>query len=47
MVNANTPLGPTPKKMLHQARDKFRVKHYSINIETQYVHWMKYFILCS
>ena len=45
MVNANTPPAPTPPKLLDQVRDKIRVKHYSIRTETQYVQWIKWFIL--
>jgi len=45
MVNANTPPAPTPLKLLDQVRDKIRVKHYSIRTETQYVQWIKRFIL--
>lgn len=45
MVNANTPPAPTPPKLLDQVRDKIRVKHYSIRTETQYVQWIKRFIL--
>ena len=36
MVDENTPPVPTPPKLLDQVRDKIRVKHYSIRIETQY-----------
>jgi len=35
----------TPRKLLDQVRDKIRAKHYSIRTETQYVHWIKRFIL--
>lgn len=45
MVNANTPPAPTPPKLLDQVRDRIRVKHYSIRTETQYVQWVKRFIL--
>ncbi|MDD5267099.1 MAG: phage integrase N-terminal SAM-like domain-containing protein [Methylococcales bacterium] len=34
-----------PPKLLDQVRDRFRVKHYSIRTETQYVQWIKRFIL--
>lgn len=40
MQNQNTPL-----KLLDQVRDRIRVKHYSIRTETQYVQWIKRFIL--
>ncbi|MGZ8175857.1 MULTISPECIES: integron integrase [Methylobacter] len=35
----------TPPKLLDQVRDRIRVKHYSIRTETQYVQWVKRFIL--
>jgi integron integrase len=35
----------TPPKLLDQVRDRLRVKHYSIRTETQYVQWVKRFIL--
>lgn len=35
----------TPPKLLDQVRDHIRVKHYSIRTETQYVQWVKRFIL--
>jgi len=43
----NTEITPktTPPKLLDQVRDKIRVKHYSIRTETQYVQWIKRFIL--
>ncbi len=40
MPNTNT-----PPKLLDQVRDRIRVKHYSIRTETQYVQWVKRFIL--
>jgi integron integrase len=40
MQNTNT-----PPKLLDQVRDRIRVKHYSIRTETQYVQWIKRFIL--
>jgi integron integrase len=45
MVNETTPPAPTPPKLLDQVRDKIRVKHYSIRTETQYLQWIKRFIL--
>lgn len=45
MVNEDTPPAPTPPKLLDQVRDKIRVKHYSIRTETQYLQWIKRFIL--
>lgn len=44
MQEANTPLAQSPK-LLDQVRDRIRVKHYSIRTETQYVQWVKRFIL--
>jgi hypothetical protein len=40
MGTENTPLEPTPPKLLDQVRDKIRVKHYSIRTETQYLQWI-------
>jgi len=39
------PLATHPPKLLDQVRDKIRVRHYSIRTETQYVQWVKRFIL--
>jgi integron integrase len=44
MQSANTPLAQPPK-LLDQVRDRIRVKHYSIRTETQYVQWVRRFIL--
>jgi len=44
MQNENTPAAPPPK-LLDQVRDRIRVKHYSIRTETQYVQWVRRFIL--
>lgn len=35
----------TPPKLLDQVRDRIRIKHYSLRTETQYVQWIKRFIL--
>ena len=35
----------TPPKLLDQVRDRIRIKHYSIRTETQYVQWIRRFIL--
>jgi integron integrase len=40
----STPVNPPPK-LLDQVRDRIRIKHYSIRTETQYVQWIKRFIL--
>ncbi|HEY9099567.1 MAG TPA: integron integrase [Thiobacillus sp.] len=44
MLITNTPSAPSPK-LLDQVRDRIRVKHYSIRTETQYVQWVRRFIL--
>jgi len=44
MQSANTPFVQSPK-LLDQVRDRIRVKHYSIRTETQYVQWVRRFIL--
>jgi len=44
MPPADTPSSPSPK-LLDQVRDRIRVKHYSIRTETQYVQWIRRFIL--
>ncbi len=45
MGTETAPSAPTPPKLLEQVRDKIRVKHYSIRTETQYLQWVKRFIL--
>lgn len=45
MQPENTPSQSAAPKLLDQVRDKIRVKHYSIRTETQYIHWIKRFIL--
>jgi integron integrase len=44
MVIEDTP-PPNPPKLLDQVRNKIRAKHYSIRTETQYLQWIKRFIL--
>ncbi|MEW6444483.1 MAG: integron integrase [Pseudomonadota bacterium] len=44
MQEQSTPEG-RPPKLLDQVRDRIRTKHYSIRTETQYVHWIRRFIL--
>lgn len=44
MPPADTPSSSAPK-LLDQVRDRIRVKHYSIRTETQYVQWIRRFIL--
>jgi integron integrase len=44
MVTNDTPATPPPR-LLDQVRDRLRVKHYSIRTETQYVQWIRRFIL--
>lgn len=45
MTSSDTPSPPPPPKLLDQVRDRLRVKHYSIRTETQYVLWIRRFIL--
>lgn len=45
MRHTNTPSSNTSPKLLDQVRDRLRTKHYSIRTETQYLHWIKRFIL--
>ncbi len=45
MPENSAPLDQRPPKLLDQVREKIRVKHYSIRTGTQYVHWIKRFIL--
>lgn len=45
MEPENTPPPVHSPKLLDQLRDKLRVKHYSIRTETQYLQWVKRFIL--
>ena len=40
-----TPVAPQLPKLLDQVRDRLRLKHYSIRTETQYVQWIRRFIL--
>lgn len=44
MLEQNTP-AVKPVKLLDQMRERIRVKHFSIRTETQYIHWVKRFIL--
>lgn len=39
------PSTPPPPRLLDQVRDRIRVKHYSIRTETQYLQWIRRFIL--
>ncbi|MDD2934815.1 MAG: integron integrase [Methylotenera sp.] len=45
MNTENTPTEPAPQKLLDLVRDKIRVKHYSIRTETQYLQWIKRFVI--
>ena len=45
MLQENTPTNPQAPKLLDVVRDKIRVKHYSIRTETQYLQWVKRYIL--
>jgi integron integrase len=44
MQTSDTPQAHPPK-LLDQVRERIRVKHYSIRTETQYVQWVRRFIL--
>ncbi len=44
MENINTP-APSSPKLIDQVRDRIRVEHYSIRTETQYLQWVRRFIL--
>ena len=44
METVNTPAANSPK-LLDVVRDRIRVKHYSIRTETQYVQWIRRFVL--
>ena len=44
MDQGNTPASGSPK-LLDQMRDRLRVKHYSLRTETQYIQWVRRFIL--
>ena len=41
----STEAKPKPPKLLDQVREKLRLKHYSIRTESQYVQWIRRFIL--
>ena len=45
MAHSDTPPALPPPKLLDQVRDLIRLKHYSIRTETQYVQWIRRFIL--
>jgi integron integrase len=45
ILTDSTPSTAQPPKLLDQVRDRIRVKHYSIRTETQYVQWIKRFII--
>jgi len=45
MEPENTPSADGPPKLFAQVRDRLRTKHYSIRTETQYLQWIKRFIL--
>lgn len=45
MAEANTPSAAGGPKLLDQVRARIRAKHYSIRTETQYVQWIRRFIL--
>ena len=45
MNSITPPSPPNPPKLLDQVRERLRLKHYSIRTETQYVQWIRRFIL--
>lgn len=45
MDATNTPASTNPPKLLDQVRERIRTKHYSIRTETQYVQWIRRYIL--
>jgi integron integrase len=45
MDATNTPAPRNPPKLLDQVRERIRTKHYSIRTETQYVQWVRRYIL--
>jgi len=44
-MTGNPSFTPSPPKLLDQVRDRLRVKHYSIRTQTQYLQWIRRFIL--
>lgn len=44
-MSEETTSTPQSPKLLDQVRDRIRVKHYSIRTETQYLQWIRRFIL--
>lgn len=45
-MHTDTPAnGPGGPRLLDQVREQVRIRHYSIRTETQYVHWVKKFVL--
>jgi integron integrase len=44
-MNSNVPQKTHPPKLLELMREKIRVNHYSIRTETQYLQWVKRYIL--
>jgi len=45
MVSNETPVVPQQPMILDKVRDRLQVKHYSIRTETQYVQWIRRYIL--
>lgn len=45
VMSGETVSTPQAPKLLDLVRDRLRVKHYSIRTETQYVQWIRRFIL--
>lgn len=44
-MTVDTNSAPPAPKLLDQVRDRLRLKHYSIRTETQYVQWIRRFIM--
>ena len=44
MRPTNTP-SSQPPKLLDPVRERIRIKHYSIRTETQYIQWVRRFVL--
>lgn len=44
-MNEARGFAPQPPKLLDRVRDRLRIKHYSIRTETQYLQWVRRFIL--
>ena len=45
MENITPSNTPGPPKLLDQLRERIRLRHYSLRTETQYVQWVRRFVL--